>query len=448
MTSIALLIADIVAVAATAAVAEYLAYCCSEVGLETWTYTFALGFALCVALYATGHYTRRRPFLVECKTIIVASCVSGFLGGYLQVVVTGAASSALLGMPWLVFLAFSIIARIAIKHTLYFLGPWRCRTVLIGSESGIKNASRILKQDRYLGYEPSHKISLYKFGDAMKVIQASMEPDWKGAAFLVMDKDTIQESISLPHRFELEYDVPLGLAFDHNTVPTERCEVHKVIGSYVLFSGGHGAFQQRLGLFCKRVLDVICAFVLLALFSPLMLSIAVVNMLEGGTILYRSKRVGRRGRIFYALKFRTMVPDAEAMLRVLMETNESIRREWSSSFKLTNDPRITRIGNFLRKSSLDELPQLINVVLGEMSLVGPRPILPDERSSYSNEEYSLYCKSTPGLTGLWQISGRDSLDYAHRVQLNMWYIRNRSLILDIFILVKTLLLVPLRANAS
>jgi undecaprenyl-phosphate galactose phosphotransferase len=143
-----------------------------------------------------------------------------------------------------------------------------------------------------------------------------------------------------------------------------------------------------------------------------------------------------------------MVPDAEAVLRNLIESNPAVREEWYSKFKLANDPRITSFGRFLRKTSLDELPQLWNVLRGDMSLVGPRPMLIDEIGRQVEADLMLYYQVRPGVTGLWQVSGRDNLDYADRAVMNAWYIRNWSLSLDMAILAKTAVVVPLRSHAS
>lgn len=143
-----------------------------------------------------------------------------------------------------------------------------------------------------------------------------------------------------------------------------------------------------------------------------------------------------------------MVPNAEALLEDLIQHDAAVRDEWFRRFKLDNDPRITRIGRSLRKSSLDELPQLLNVLFGQMSLVGPRPLLPEERALHSLDDFALYCQMTPGVTGLWQTSGRDSLEYKKRIRLNNWYVRNWTPLLDVYILIKTISVLQKRSNAS
>jgi lipopolysaccharide/colanic/teichoic acid biosynthesis glycosyltransferase len=155
-----------------------------------------------------------------------------------------------------------------------------------------------------------------------------------------------------------------------------------------------------------------------------------------GNPVFRQYRVGRGGKLFACYKFRTMVNGAEQVLHDYLQSNPAAREEWLRTFKLTHDPRITPMGHFLRKSSLDELPQLFNVLKGDMSLVGPRPIVPAEVPRYRTK-IRAYQSVRPGLTGLWQVSGRNLVSYRRRVALDAVYARRRSLLLDTLILIKT-----------
>jgi exopolysaccharide production protein ExoY len=205
---------------------------------------------------------------------------------------------------------------------------------------------------------------------------------------------------------------------------------------------GLGA-RERMRLFAHQVV----AAVILAAFSPLMLACAWLIRRDGGPATFAHYRVGSNGRLFRCLKFRTMRIDAERVLRELLEQNAELREEWRRSFKLANDPRITPIGRWLRKSSLDELPQLINVLRGEMALVGPRPITLAEVRMYGPSRWH-YMSVLPGMTGLWQVSGRNRTSYERRVQLDEEYVARRSLWLDCSILVRTIGVVLTRDGAS
>ncbi len=186
----------------------------------------------------------------------------------------------------------------------------------------------------------------------------------------------------------------------------------------------------------KRAFDVLGAIVLGLVFLPLMLVISLLLRNEGGAVIYRHRRVGRDGRPFDCLKFRSMVPDAERKLRELLERRPELKEEWLRDHKLRDDPRITTIGRFLRRTSLDELPQIWNVLRGDMSLVGPRPIVREEMIRYGRC-LPLYLSAKPGITGLWQVTGRNDTDYRRRVAIDVYYIRSRSALLDLYILLKT-----------
>jgi exopolysaccharide production protein ExoY len=186
----------------------------------------------------------------------------------------------------------------------------------------------------------------------------------------------------------------------------------------------------------KRVLDVVGAVILGLVFSPLIVMIVFLMRKGRGSVIYRHNRVGRSGQIFSCLKFRTMVPNADQVLRDLLESNPELRAEWVRDHKLRHDPRVTRLGRFLRRTSLDELPQLLNVLKGEMSLVGPRPVVREELLRYGRN-VGIYLAAKPGITGLWQVTGRNNTDYRRRVALDTYYVRNQNLFLDLYILAKT-----------
>ena len=188
--------------------------------------------------------------------------------------------------------------------------------------------------------------------------------------------------------------------------------------------------------FLKRILDIAGAFAIGLAFSPLLLVIAVRMGLEEGPILFRHRRIGQGGRVFECLKFRTMVPNAEQILHDLLDKDSDARAEWLRDHKLRNDPRVTRLGRFLRRTSLDELPQLWNVLRGEMTLVGPRPIVKEEMLRYGRH-LQTYLAAKPGITGLWQVTGRTDTDYRRRVAMDTYYVKKQGLLIDLQILLKT-----------
>ncbi len=197
----------------------------------------------------------------------------------------------------------------------------------------------------------------------------------------------------------------------------------------------------------KRIIDMAGAASGLILFLPIFLIIAMAYLFADarGPVIFKQKRVGREGRIFYIYKFRTMVINAESVLRANKKLYEKYKR---NNYKLeqAEDPRITKIGRFLRKTSLDELPQLINVLKGDMSLVGPRPIVVEELKEYSSRA-SEFLSVSPGITGYWQVCGRSNVGYPERVDIELHYVYHQSIKLDMVILMKTIIFVLLRKGA-
>lgn len=207
------------------------------------------------------------------------------------------------------------------------------------------------------------------------------------------------------------------------------------------------AGRRTMGSVAKRSLDVFVALLLLVLLLPLLISVSIaVAVSSGWPVIYSQKRVGRGGRMFPVYKFRSMRKDADQVLSAFLDSSPEAKEEWLAYQKLRNDPRVTRVGGFLRASSLDELPQLWNVIKGDMSLVGPRPVTTGEQQRYGSY-WEAYCSMRPGISGMWQVNGRNGLTYRQRVMYDAAYVANWSFALDLKILMKTLVVV-LRRDGS
>lgn len=205
--------------------------------------------------------------------------------------------------------------------------------------------------------------------------------------------------------------------------------------------------KQNIEIFIKTILDFILAFLGIIILSPVYLYIAYkIKKEDGGKIIYAYDCIGKHGKIFKCYKFRSMIENSQEVLKKYLEDNVEARSEWETFYKLKNDPRITKIGAKLRKSSLDELPQFFNVLKGDMSLVGPRQIVKDEIIKFG-KYIDLYYSVKPGITGYWQVCGRSEVDYKTRVEMTVWYINNWSLLLDIKILIKTVSVVLRKTGA-
>lgn len=194
-------------------------------------------------------------------------------------------------------------------------------------------------------------------------------------------------------------------------------------------------YDSKIYLFAKRMIDIVGSLVGIILLSPIFLIVAIAIKVEDpkGNIIFGHKRVGKDGKLFPCYKFRSMFVNAEEMKKNFTEEQ---KKEYAETFKLKDDPRITKVGKFTRKTSIDELPQLFNILKGEMSIVGPRPIVTDELEFYG--EYEKYYKSVkPGLTGLWQVSGRSDTTYDERVALDLEYVSTRNTFKDLYIIIMT-----------
>ena len=205
---------------------------------------------------------------------------------------------------------------------------------------------------------------------------------------------------------------------------------------------------MRLFRWSKNALEFCIACLVIPLLFPLGALIALlVKISSPGPAIYRAKRIGVNGREIHVLKFRTMYQDADSRLEQMLEENPEMKLEWEKRFKLKKDPRITPLGAILRKTSLDELPQFINVLKGEMAIIGPRPIVEKEKKYYG-DNFAIFSLVKPGITGLWQVSGRSDTDYETRVKLDIYYVANWSIWLDYYILLNTIVTVLLRKGAE
>lgn len=333
------------------------------------------------------------------------------------------------GMPTVVFGAGELVPRVKAylnKHAeaglllkAHFISK-ACTEV----EEDRKDAS----QDVYNGLEP-----LYNRSDLETFVR--LYP--RTCAIVVMEKDA-----PLPCRQEL-IDLASLLFNSVIIVPEDLSDgempfwVRPVeIGDVLCFKVRQNLLDpKRLAL--KRAMDLILSVTGGIAILPFLALVALAIKLESrGPIFFKQNRIGRGGQPIHILKFRTMVRNAEEVLQTYLQENPELREEWKADQKLRNDPRITKVGAWLRKTSLDELPQLWNVMQGEMSLVGPRPIVDEEIVKYGSA-FASYTRVRPGMTGLWQVSGRNDLSYKQRVHLDRFYICNWSTWLDILILAKT-----------
>lgn len=324
---------------------------------------------------------------------------------------------------------FAQVFRDLIRRLLFRLKIAQIPVLVVGAGKGCEELVENLQTSFHHGLKPT-----VFTGDNHDIVRAAQAQDIK---ILITTQDA---------RILREEMVDLVKWFQQIVYLPER-EAFPIHGARPVVFGGCGGLemvnQRRLkGLQLeKRILDTFLALVIAIVALPFFLIIPIlVKLTSRGPIIYKAKRLGKNGRTIYVWKFRSMYADADRRLQAILDADPALKAEFEQDFKLKNDPRITPFGKFLRKTSIDELPQLWNVIRGEMSLVGPRPIV-EKEVEYYGDNYEIFSLVKPGITGLWQVSGRSNTDYARRVRLDKFYVMNWNPWMDMWIVLRTVIAV-------
>lgn len=343
------------------------------------------------------------------------------------------------------------VARFAAKNLLSVARLWGRPVAILGTGPTGERIARYLLEHPRVGLMP-----IAAFGEAAwrlddLPVTGSLERAWVGLqALAVRHVIVTPESAGAAGYDEILRHTRRSLPIVHFVPDLHGVPASSVVAAPLGTSLGLEMRNQLASGFnraVKRAFDITAVTVGGLVILPVLVALAVAIRLDSpGPVLYRQRRIGRDGKPFRVWKFRTMVRDAEQRLAALLASDDRARAEWEATQKLVRDPRVTRVGQLLRKTSLDELPQLWNVLMGEMSLVGPRPIVQDEVAKYAGA-FDLYTQVRPGITGFWQVSGRSDTSYEYRVDLDTYYVRNWSVWLDIEILLRTVRVVLRREGA-
>jgi undecaprenyl-phosphate galactose phosphotransferase len=348
-------------------------------------------------------------------------------------------------------IAFFIIPaiRLTAKRLLINIGIFRNKVLILGAGKTGQLIAKALRDERNLGY----KVAGFLDDDPKKVgkhIEGIKVHKGIDKAERYIGKSGISSVIIAMPNAGKEILNELINRFQHKA--DSILFVPDILGIAVLGTKIQHFFREQalaleiqnnlakpLNIFLKRFFDfTFGSILLLLLFIPIIFMAFLIRIDSPGFPIFSQIRVGKKGKPFRCYKFRTMYVGADEKLQEIINNNENLRREWEQTWKLKDDPRVTRIGRFLRETSLDELPQLINVIRGEMSIVGPRPVTKDEIDKYYRDSAELCFSVPPGITGLWQVSGRSNTNYNYRIALDSWYVRNWNLWLDIVIIFKTI----------
>ncbi|MFZ4257955.1 undecaprenyl-phosphate galactose phosphotransferase WbaP [Raoultella terrigena] len=402
----------------------------------------------CVAWYSIRlrHYFYRKTFWFELKEILRTLVIFAVIEIAVMAFTTWAFSRFLWVLTWVLIIFLVPVARMASKRLLDAFGLWQRDTWIIGNGINAYEAFKAINSERNLGLAIIGFISSDPNDKAVKEIEEvpvlSNDLSWltkqdKQTQFIVAVESHQGEIRNTWLRnFMIKGYRYVSVIPTLRGMPLDSTDMSFIFSHEVMIFRVQQSLAKLSSRIIKRAFDVIGSLSIIIVLSPALIYISRKVKKDGGPAIYGHERIGKGGRPFKCLKFRSMVINSKEVLEELLSTDLNAKAEWDATFKLKDDPRITKIGGFLRRTSLDELPQLFNVLKGEMSLVGPRPIITAELERY-NDEVDYYLLSKPGMTGLWQVSGRSDVDYETRVYLDAWYVKNWSMWNDIAILFKT-----------
>ncbi len=416
-----------------------------------------------IVLLVEKMYMVRYPFWEESRVIFKSVSIA-VLFVFLTITVRnflGNIPKSVLFYLWLYLIFILPLVRYWGKKLLFKIGLWKESVLIIGLSDRAISAVEGLTKEEQLGYSvigflddsTSRKKSVriheksYKVYTGIKNIEKFVK---------LLKVDTV--FIATPYSDQKELTEFVNEIYKH----VKRVLIIPNITGVAIFNSElHYLFMEKLfmikvnnnlnsipNIIGKRIFDLAGAAIGFIVIFPIFLAIALmIKFTSRGSIFYIQRRIGLNGREFNIIKFRTMYIDADKRLENILKLNPDARKEWEKRFKFKKDPRVTPIGKFLRKTSLDELPQVFNILRGEMSFVGPRPVIMEEIDKYYGNFKQYYYSVRPGLAGLWQVSGRSDTDYYFRVQSDVWYVQNWSIWLDITILFKAIAVVIKKEGA-
>jgi Undecaprenyl-phosphate galactose phosphotransferase WbaP len=391
------------------------------------------------------HYSDRRPFWDEVRDFIQLVLFLALLDMTMVALLKWNVSRLWWALAWPLVLIFLVAVRALTRRLLKSLDLWIRPTVIIGIGPNASEAALALKSQPEMGLlvhsfvdaggcESQAHESTYPRLRAEQIRRMALRP---GIQWVIALEHAQSEQREFWLRQLAQWGVPdISVIPAMRGVPLHGTDISHFFSHEIALLRMRNNLRRWPARLTKRIFDTLTASLLLLVLSPFMLAIALWVRRDGGPAFFGHPRIGKNGRVFQCIKFRSMVIDAEKKLEDLLQAHPEMRSQWKKEQKLRDDPRISSAGQFLRRTSLDELPQLINVIRGEMSLVGPRPVVQAELSRYA-DQLGYYLMVRPGMTGMWQISGRNDLDYDTRVYLDTWYVKNWSLWYDLVILVKT-----------
>lgn len=392
-------------------------------------------------LSGRGHYTRRIPFWTEAGDLLRSSFIALLFDFVLATKIYGVAFSTAAVSRWILFVPLALLMRFLTRTALARAGLWSLRTIIVsdGDTAATQMAHAALSSDRSLGYDVVEIVDFAQIASSSAGVRPWHElMERTGADFVVLALSGTETAKARWLLASLALArIPFAVMPTVGGLPVFGFDAQYFFSHDVMLLVNRNNLMRPLNRAIKSAFDYGIAFLLFVWFAPFFGIIALLIKRDGGPVFFRQQRIGAGGQPFTCFKFRTMVPNSAELLTKLFDRDPDLGEEWRATQKLRVDPRVTAVGRFLRATSLDELPQLLNVLRGDMSLVGPRPIVAEEIARYGSD-ICFYAEAKPGITGLWQVSGRSNTSYKRRVELDVWYVKNWTLWHDIAILLKTL----------
>lgn len=412
---------------------------------------------VCILWFAIRlrHYTYRKPFWFELRETLRTIIIFAIIDLAIVAFSKWHLSRYVWVFTWSLAIVLLPLGRHGAKRLLIWLNLWNKPSIIFGTGRNAVEAYEAIKSEKRLGFDIQY---FYATDEDHPVTLLGIPViDSEAKLWEVTDPRNTQYFVALELDEDGNRELWIKKLATHScravsVIPTTRgiplnsTDMSFIFSHEILILRVHNNLTKLTSRILKRAFDIFAALGLTLLLSPVLIGLAVLIMRDGGSPIYDHVRIGRNGRKFKCYKFRSMILNSEQILDQLLATDPQARAEWERDFKLKDDPRITRIGNFIRRSSLDELPQLWNVLKGDMSMVGPRPVVEEELQRYA-ENVDYYLLAKPGITGLWQVSGRNDVAYETRVYFDAWYVKNWSLWNDIAILFKTANVVLKRVGA-
>ncbi|MCP4394121.1 MAG: undecaprenyl-phosphate galactose phosphotransferase WbaP [Alphaproteobacteria bacterium] len=434
-----------------------------------YTYTgidwFFIAAAICIAfLRYRGVYSQRQIFWIETRiTTKALLTVSLFDLVAIFTIYSEDTNKTCVLLSWAFLIICIPIARIIMKLFLKMADIWDIPTIIIGTGETAKNAYETLSKETLLGFDVKLFIEIgthkkgapksFTFDDGAKIPIAKLpknhEKFFKSLGtphvIIALEENQDNKTIEIIEHLTIRPNT-VDIIPPISKIAMHGLDVHPIFGQDMMLLRTRNNLARLAPKILKRLFDLTLTTTALILLSPFFIVVSYFIRKDRGPTFYKHTRIGKDGKLFECYKFRSMVNNSQEVFEKLLAEDVDAKKEWETTYKLKNDPRITKFGNILRKTSLDELPQLFNVFKGEMSLVGPRPITEEELNTYG-DHIQYYLQVSPGITGLWQISGRNEVSYQTRVTLDVWYLKNWSIWYDLVILLKTVVVVLSRKGA-